>query len=196
MAVNDGAWYQAQAGVIGSLLIDPQRTAGLIFQQAHFHDDAMRAEDFYSFSADKRIRVGKPHDHTGDAGRQKGVRAGRLLSMVAAGLEGNVCRSTCRAFRAGSQSLPLGVQAAVLAMISFTDYPSVLDKDASNHWIGGRVSTSQFRKGHGLLHIEFVVFHHIPSSIRTLTVGTGVSPVQSLLRESRTLPPVGNCTLP
>ena len=161
--------------------------AELIFQQAHFHDDAMRAEDFYSFSADKRIRVGKPHDHTGDAGRQKGVRAGRLLSMVAAGLEGDVGRGTGRILRAGCQSIALRVQAAITMMISFADYPSVLDQDASYHRIRGRVTTSQFRKGHGLLHIDFVVFHHIPSSIRTLTVGTGVSPVQSPKEGSRGL---------
>lgn len=45
MAVSGGAWYQAQVGVIGSLLIDPQHTAGLIFQQAreaHFGDAALR----------------------------------------------------------------------------------------------------------------------------------------------------------
>lgn len=40
-----GSWEQAQVGVIGSLLIDPDHVAGLIFQRArreHFGDPALR----------------------------------------------------------------------------------------------------------------------------------------------------------
>jgi len=34
------------------------------------------------------------------------------------------------------------------------------------------------------------------SSIQTLTVGTVIKTVQSFLQESRTVPPIGNFTLP
>ena len=52
------AWQQAQSAVLGSLLIDPDRTAGLVFAQAraeHFSDAGMR----HVFEAARELWRGK-----------------------------------------------------------------------------------------------------------------------------------------
>ena len=130
--------------------------ADLVGHQADFHVDAVLEEDVDALAADERVGVGDAHDDAGDAGFQEGVRAGRLLAVVAAGLQGDIGRSAGRVLRAGRKGLAFGVEIAILAVPALADGAAVLDQDAPDQRVRGGVAVSPLCKGDRLLHVLFV----------------------------------------
>ena len=135
--------------------------ADLVGHQADFHVDTVLEENVDAFAADQRVGVGDAPDDAGDAGFQEGVRAWRLLAVVAAGFQGDVGRRAGRVLRAGREGLALGVEVAVLAVPALADGAAVLDQDAADQRVRGGVAVSPVCKGDRLLHVLFVCIRPI-----------------------------------
>ena len=89
----------------------------------------MLFQDPDPFSGDLRVRVAATGEDAADAGFDQGIRAGRLLPVVAAGLKRDVDVRAGRVLVPGAavlQRRPLRVQAAENGVPSFADDPTVL----------------------------------------------------------------------
>ena len=118
------------------------------------------------------------------------------------GFQGHIERSPCRIFGTLLKSIPFSMQAAITFVPTFTDYPAVFDDHRSHQRIGIHPSPASVCQYPGTIHIFPILCFHIkkalndfrayiriitvtthdcPASsfIRTITVGTGITPVQS-----------------
>ena len=99
------------------------------FQKMLCHFDPVILKDPDPFSGDLRVRVAAAGEDAADAGFDQGVRAGRLLPVVAAGLQRDVDVRAGGVLPPGAavlQRRPLRVQAAEESVPAFADDPAVL----------------------------------------------------------------------
>ena len=130
---------------------------------AFLSQDALRdlhsvvPEDLNPLPADHRIRIAAADDHSPDPGFQNRVRAGRLLPVVAAGLQSYIHGRTGRRFLAVLQRVPLRVQVSVPLVIPFADHrPVVPDDHGPDHGVGRYPSAALFGQLQRPPHIEFI----------------------------------------
>ena len=101
--------------------------------------------------------VGVPgaHHHPGDAGLQNGLGAGGLLSLVAAGLQGDVEGGAGGVLPAGGQRRPLGVEVSPPGVVPLADDPPLLHQHRPHHGVGagpaGPLSGQVQSQGHIVL---------------------------------------------
>jgi hypothetical protein len=98
--------------VLGTRLVGEQADSGV---------DAGGAEERRAVTADAGIRVGERDHGAGDAGRDHGLRARRLLADVGARLEGHIEGGAAGSPARSGERFDLGMQLAKPPMTAFTD---------------------------------------------------------------------------
>ena len=216
-------------------------------QHPHGHLDPLGPKLGQALAGHQGVGVPGAHHHPGDAGLQNGLGAGGLLSLVAAGLQGDVEGGAGGVLPAGGQRRPLGVEVSPPGVVPLADDPPLLHQHSPHHGVGagpaGPLLGQVQSQGHIVLicHLDHLrarknalkpIFRahktstaisslcpsknsgmrHHPRAIhdeqtrrpRVCHPSSSIQTILSVLeshqilplRGSRTIPPIGNFTLP
>lgn len=164
----------------------------------------MLPQDFNAFSGDKGIRISRADKHSSDAVSDNSVGAGRLFTVVAAGFEGDIhisAGAVDTAAVAVSEGVAFGVKVAAAFMPALTDHRAVSDDNSADHRVRADEAHTIFSQLQSGAHKKLVIHKHLrkeikkprnfgaeshiqrekaqlSSLIRTITVGSGITPDQ------------------
>ena len=155
-------------GHIGSLVgdvVEEYRVQGiaLVPHEIFFHVYPGLPQQGCSLAVDQGVGVPGADDHLGNACIHNGLSAGGLTALVAAGFQGDIQGGSCRVLCAGSQSLPLGVEAAAAAVPALANDAALLHQHRPYQGIWAGPSGTPLGQLYSLPHIVGVV--HIRLSL-------------------------------
>ena len=104
----------------------------------------------------QRIGIPGADDHPADTGGQKGIGAGRLLSVMAAGLQRDVDVGAGRIFCAGGQGVPFCVEAADFLVIACTDDAARFYNDGTHQRVRIHMTRPQPGQADRPVHVIFI----------------------------------------
>ena len=166
LAVHRHGVFHGNEGPPGGDVVEKDLVQRVTFlpQNVFRYLHAVRPQDRHALSCHQRIWVGGADHHPADAGCQDRIHAGRLLSVVAAGLQRHIHGGSGGVSVAGCQRIPLRVGFPVPLMPALSDNCAVLYDHGAHHGIRRRPALSPFRQRQGQTHIFHIV--HIVTSKR------------------------------
>ena len=164
LAVHRHGVFHGNEGPPGGDVVeeDPVQRVTFLSQNIFRHLHAARVQDRHALSRHQRIWVGGADHHPADAGCQDCIHAGRLLSVVTAGLQRHIHGGSGGVGGAGCQCIPLRVGFTVPLMPALSDNCAVLYDHGAHHGIGRRPPPAPFRQRQGQTHI-FRIVHTVTS---------------------------------
>ena len=164
LAVHRHGVFHRNEGPPGGDVVeeDPIQRVTFLAQNVFRHLHAVRPQDRHALSRHQRIWVGGADHHPADAGCQDRIHAGRLLSVVAAGLQRHIHGGSGGVGGAGCQRVALRMGFAVPLMPALSDNCAVLYDHGAHHGIGRRPTPALFRQRQGQTHI-FCIVHTVTS---------------------------------
>ena len=138
-AIERGCKLEDDPGSLGTIEERGVELPGSVSLQADVDHDSGVAQPCTSSGGD-RVRIFARGDDARDAGGDDGVRTGRRLAVVGAGLEGHIECGASRAVAGVAQRANLGVVFAVAGVKSLAHDNIVLHDDGADHRIRRRLS--------------------------------------------------------
>ena len=167
-AIRSHGIFQGNIGNVPGDVMEKDRidAVALLPQEILDDFDARGPELTDAFSSHPGIWIRGSDDDPFDPAGDHSLGTGRLLSVMAAGLQCNVHIRSLRGLRQISQRFAFGMQTAIALMTAQTYDPVLFDDHRANHWIGAGMARGCFCQVDGMPHIFFIwlegLFHPPP----------------------------------
>ena len=163
LSVGAHGVFQSNVGPPSGDIMEENGVDGIAFslQDTFVNLDAGGPQLGDALACHQGVGIGGAHHHSADACLDEGFGAGGILSVVTAGLQGDVDGGSLGSGGAAGQGVALRMESAVLLVVALADDGTVLHDDGSHQGIGVHPSYSLAGKADGQPHVFCILCIHI-----------------------------------